>query len=509
MNKILYSNIHFLLLLFFAAACILPACKKDKASAPVITTVKNYAAAPNDTVVHSVSTGQWVVLLGSNLSGVTHAFFNGVPATINSTFLTGESIVIQIPAITFQSVPKDKANEIMVVSEGGTATFKISIVGAPFISYVRNAAPSPNDTIAKAIYPGQKVNILGFNLNNPVSISFQGVAANLADVEYTDSSAIVQVPADLSGGDATLANMISYTNAVGTGTFSIAIIGPPIITSISNENATAGDSVYLYGNNFFAVQSLSFAGTTISSFVSADDGNSIGFVLPSLSQSGPVVIQTKAGSFTTAYNVNDITTGGVSTFEWGPLFRWDWWGGAELTSGDPASGWPPYDAAFPGNKSMFLVLKNAVLKSGDGDEFGNGIRMSGVPWLSAGNVGDPVNSWALKFEIFVPAPWNGGTICIKSSNSSYMARYEPWQVTSVTTAAYSTKGWRTVTIPLSAFRRNDATLGDGKGAPIASLSDLVGSTGQSDMILYMHNYSASPTVTTFKAAFDHFRVVKR
>jgi hypothetical protein len=294
--------------------------------------------------------------------------------------------------------------------------------------------------------------------------------------------------------------MISYTTGIGTGTFAIKIIGPPIITAISNENAATGDSVYLYGNNFFAVQSLIFAGTTISSYKASDDGNSLVFVLPALSQSGPVVITTGGGSFTTAYNVNDVTTGIISNFEWGPLFKWDWWGGAELKSGDPD---------FPGNSSQYIGLKTNVLNPDAGNDWSTAVRMSGSQWLPAANVSDPINNWALKFEMSVPALWNGGSLCIQSSNSSYMFRYEPWQVTSTTTAAYRTKGWQTVTIPLSSFRRNDATLGDGRGTPVASISELVGSTGNSNLMLYMHNYGTSPTATAFKAAFDNFRVVRR
>lgn len=500
MNTKIYNRIHCLPLLLLAAAFVLPACKKEKEGAPVITSVRNYAAAPNDTVVQMVNTGQWVVVMGQNLGGVNNAFFGGVPATINSTFFTDESIVIQIPSIPFEAVPRDKLNEIMLISEGGTATFNINITGAPIISYARNAAVSPNDTIVKAIVPGQKINLVGYNLRNATNIAFQGVSANVAAVVYTDSSAFVQVPADLSGSDASLANMINYTTAIGTGSLAITIIGPPIITGVSNENAATGDSVYLYGNNFLSVQNLTFAGATISSWKASDDGASVGFVVPALTQSGPVTIQTVVGTFTTAYTVNDVTSGIISNFEWGPLFRWDWWGGAELKSGDPD---------FPGNSSQYLGLKTNVLNGGAGDEFSTAIRIGGAPWLPAGNVNDPVNSWALKFELTVPAPWNGATLCIKSSNGSYMSRFEPWQVSSGNTAAWSTNGWQTITIPLSTFRKNDATLGDGKGAPITSITDLLGSTGQSDLILYMHNYSTSPTGTNFKSAFDNFRVVKR
>lgn len=509
MSKIFYTRIYCLFLLFFAVAFILPACKKDRIGPPVISGVRNYAASPNDTVVQTVNAGQWIVVQGRNLSGVSSAFFGGVPATINTTLLTDGSIVIQIPNIPFQSVAREKLNEIMVVTESGTATFKINIIGAPIISYVKTAGASPNDTIAKTIFPGQKINIVGYNLKNATKIAFQGVAANLTDVVYTDSTAIVQVPADLSGGDATLANTISYTNKIGTGIFSIAIIGPPIIIRVSNENPSTGDSVYLYGNNFFSVKSLTFAAATITSYKASNDGNSIGFVVPALTKSGPIVIKTIGGTFTTAFNVNDISTGAISNFEWSGVFHWDWWGGASLASGDPSSGWPPYNPAFPGNSSLYLVLKNNILNAGAGDEFSTAIRISGVQWLTAGNLSDPVNGWALKFETNIPGPWNGGTLSIKTSNNNYRARYEPWQVSSNITAAYSTKGWQTVSIPLSSFRKNDATLGEGKGAPVASITDLLGNMGKSDLILYMHNYGSSSTQTGFNGAFDNFRVVKR
>ncbi|MEO8405285.1 MAG: glycan-binding surface protein, partial [Chitinophagaceae bacterium] len=150
-----------------------------------------------------------------------------------------------------------------------------------------------------------------------------------------------------------------------------------------------------------------------------------------------------------------------------------------------------------------------ILDPGAGDEFSTAIRIGGVQWLAAANLSDPVNSWALKFETSIPNPWNGGTLSIKSSNSDYRARFEPWQVSTNSTVPYSTNGWKTVTIPLSSFRKNDPALGEGKGLPVTSITTLVGNTGTSDLILYIHNYGSSATQTNFNGAFDNFRVVKR
>lgn len=242
MKSLIYNHTYFIKIFSFVTAFILLlACEKeDMMNPPVVTDVLNYAASPDDTVVHTLNTGQWVVLLGKNLSGVSQVYFGSVSATINNTFFTDESIVVQVPSIPFQSVPPDKLNEIIVVSEGGIATYQVNIVGPPVITHVRNYAASPNDTILTSIIPGQQINLIGYNLKYATSISFQGVGIDLADIIYTDTSAIVQVPDDFSDSDLSQKNRISYTTDLGTGTFSIKIVLPTIEVDPFLELLTGG-----------------------------------------------------------------------------------------------------------------------------------------------------------------------------------------------------------------------------------------------------------------------------
>lgn len=519
MKKIIDIYVHRLLLACFAATLMLmSACEKDTIDPPVITSVRNYAASPNDTVVHTIQTGQWVVLIGRNLGGVTQVYFGSIPATINSTFFTNESIVVQLPDIPFQIVPAEDLNIVTAISEGGIATFDINITGDPIISYVRNYEDSPNDTVVNVLYPGDQINIVGYNLEDATEISFQGILADLTNVVYTDTSAIVQVPADLSGSDASKANTITYTTKVGVGTFAIKIVGPPVISTVSYEIPKEGDQVYLYGYNFVSIESLTFAGVAITSYEVSLDESTIGFAAPALTQSGPVEITTLAGSFTTAYNVNDVNfingggVGIIGNMEWGDYFGWPWWGGnVTLTSSDPNSGWPSYNADFGVGLGMYLQYKSDKLDGGAGDD-GNAIRMNDAKsgWVPTENLNDPGTSWTLKFEINVAEPWKGGTLCIKSKNSDYIARYEPWRISSSKAISYTTQGWQTVTIPLSEFRAKDASLGEGKGASITKVLDLLDpATGNGNLTLYIHNYGTAATETAFDAAFDNFRVVKR
>jgi len=513
MKNILYMRQCLLrLLCMVVILTFITGCKDDDdMRVPVINEVRNYAPTPDDTLITSLNDGQWVVLHGKNMTAVSQVYFGSIPATFNSAFATNETLVVQVPSIPFLSVPRDKLNVITVVSKGGTSTYEIIVTGTPIIVNVRNT----DGEIIDRVFPEQQINIVGINLSNATNIEFQGIDADMGTVVYTDSSTIVQVPANLSGGDASLVNTISYTTRIGTGNFSIRIVGPPIITSVSHEIPKEGEEVYLIGYNFVSVQSITFAGATISSFEETESGDSVKFIAPKLTTAGPVTITTGGGTFTTAFKANDIAfinAGGIGilgNLEWGDYFGWQWYGGSvDLQSSDPNSSWPSYNADYGVGTGQYLNYKSLALKAGEGSD-GNAIRLGEYIWVPSDNLNDSGDKWAFKFEINVKKPWNGGTLCIKTDKGDYLALYEPWKISAKESAAFTTDGWQTVTIPLSSFRLKDSTLGDGKGNPITKVSDLLNiATGKSYLALYLHNYG-SKTTTNIEAAFDNFRVVRR
>jgi hypothetical protein len=340
--------------------------------------------------------------------------------------------------------------------------------------------------------PGDSCFILGTGLVLVQSFSYGGNNISSFRSSPDGTSLGFVMPAQRTN------DQVVVTTKVGTVTFKIS--ATPTITGVSNENANPGDSVYVYGTYLKNIQSLTFAGANITSVASSADGSSVGFVLPTLTQSGPVSVTTPFGTATTVYNVNDIATGAISNFEWGGKFDWSWWGGASLVSGSPD---------FPGNSSQYLTLKTGVLSSGEGNTYSSyALLMGSTQWVPTANLGDPPGNWAFKFEVSIPNGWNGGSFDIQSGIGTYIARWEPWQITATTTAPYSTKGWRTVTIPLTSFRAKDPTLGDGEGAPLTAITDLTGTSGGSSCTMYIHNYSASSTATGFYGAFDNMRVVQ-
>ncbi|WPU94863.1 glycan-binding surface protein [Mucilaginibacter sabulilitoris] len=486
MKKKSYQSLCFLPLLLLIVA-LLPACKKnnDAGAPPVIENIRSYVASPNDTVLHkAVANGQWVVITGKNLQNATQIYFDGVPANFNTALFAPNSAVVQIPVIQFSTIDTAKLYTVKYATTAGSTTFAFKLgPAAPTITAISNVFAAPGDSVY----------LYGTNLVLVQHFLYGGTPVPSFKSNSDGTSLGFLMPAT------TPTDQILVDAKSGTANFKIVAI--PTITGVSDENASPGDSVFVYGTYLKNIQSLSFAGTPITSFKSSNDGSSVRFILPALTRSGLVSVNTKFGSAATVYNVNDVVTGRISDWEWGGNFNWQWWGGSYYTSGSPD---------FPGNSTQYMVLKTGILSPAEGNTYSSyAIRMNGAQWVPTANMNDPVSNWAFKFEVNVSKPWNGGTIDILSGiDSSPIARWEPWQKTATTTAAYTTNGWITVTIPLSSFRKTDPTLGEGKGAPISKIADLLTASGNSECLVYIHNYSTSATATGFYGAFDNFRVVK-
>ncbi|MDP4210568.1 MAG: glycan-binding surface protein [Bacteroidota bacterium] len=405
MKKILKYYIHLLLLCSVAGIMILQSCKKEKAGAPIITSVRNYVATPGDSIVQSIIPGQWVVIEGQNLKDAILILFDGIPATINSAMYTDSYAVVQVPSvIPFPSVPAELLNTIQYSTTEGSTTFTFNVV-----------AP------------------------------------------------------------------------------------PPTITSISNENAKVGDPVIVHGTNLFLIKTITWAGTPITNYTSSNDGLMLSFVLPELTQSGPLQIVTASGSRTTPYNVNDVKSGGIcnfddiSTLSWGPS--------AVINSA----------TLFPGGRGYYAQLNATGIGAGDFSWWngGRGINTNAVQWVPTTAMNDTVANYALKFEISVPVPWSAGTLFVAANYSwTYIARCAPWLNADGSTSAFSTgSSWRTVTIPFSVFKTKSDAGVNGQGTPLTKFSDLLGSSGNTGMNIWFINDGKTP-VASYNMAIDNIRVVK-
>jgi hypothetical protein len=364
----------------------------------------------------------------------------------------------------------------------------------PVINEIRNYTTAPGDSILQSLIPGQWVVISGENLSNVVQISFDGIPATINNALYSDNSVVVQVPSVIPFPSVVPDdfNIIEYITEKGSTKYTFNIIAPaPTISGVSNENPNKGDIVYIFGSNLFLIKNFIFAGTTITDYTESVDGTFVRFVLPELTQSGPVSITTPSGNATTVYNVNDETTGVLCNFD--NINTLSWGCGTDNSS-----------TKFPGNRGYYAILDPGVINSGDGSWWngGRGINTNDVQWVPADSLNVPVDEYAFKFEINVPNAWKDISIFVlKAYSWTYLACFEPWKQANGTSSPYKTDGWRTVTIPLSEFRTND-----GKGDAITNLKQFLGDTGNGS--LHIHTMNKSSSAASFYGAIDNIRVVK-
>lgn len=498
MKKLLINRAaHLFFLSMILIVTILTSCNNDDDSngAPVITAVRNYAPAPNDTLLTSIVPGQWIVIHGKNLKEATQISFNGSPADFDAALFSDETAVLQIPSsLPFNNLDPNVVNTIQYVTNTGTTTFRFNVNAPP--------ATITGNSMNAATMVGDSVYVYGTNLFLIEKLTIAGKEISpLAKADDGSSVGFV-----LPKIDAPMPWAGEIVAASGIYKFNVLIV--PEIFAVSNANPTQGDSIHIYGKNLNGISNFKFGGVAITNFKEAADGTSVKFLAPNMDfPSGPVTIVNSYGTATTAYSINtqkELWLGLLANFEWGDYFGYDWWGDITLASnvGD-------FNGLMGTNSSQYVYFDSPALDAGASKYAPLGNSNMGNKWMPVANLSDPVENWAIQFEISVARPWNGGTLYFKTAfaDESYVARYEPWKIPgSNKTVAYKTAGWQTVTIPLSEFRTKNINLGDGD--PVPSLVKLLGPTGAGKYNITLKNFTTSKTATGFYGAIDNIRVVK-
>jgi hypothetical protein len=392
---------------------------------------------------------------------------------------------------------------IAVLLTGMGACKKDNTAAPPVIKSIRNYVPRPGDSLLTIAGPGQWIVIEGSNLKGALQIYFDGVASSFNEALFSDTSAAVLVPPVIAFPivPTNKLNTIQYVTTHGQTTFKVNIFPPgPSITGVSNENALPGDSVTVYGLNLFFIQNLVYSGVTIPTLGEAVNGTYVSFVVPPLTQSGPVTVTTTVGTATTPYNVNDVETDVLSNFD--DIFNYAYFS-ANITN-DPV--------LFPGARGNYAELNATNIGASDYAWYngGRGINLNGVQWVPAANTSDPIADYVVKFEMYTKIPWSNGTIYVAANYSfTYIARYEPWLNADGSSTPFMTKGWQTITIPASAFKTKPGTPGafDGQGTSISTFKDLLGAGGNGNFHIWIINNSSKP-IPAFDVAFDNLRVEK-
>ena len=519
MKKLLNNRIsHLLFLSMMLIITMLTSCNNDDDSngAPVITTVRNYAPAPNDTLVTSIVPGQWIVLHGKNLKEATQISFNGTPIDFDAGLFSDKTAVLQVPlSLPFNNLDPDVVNTIKYVTAAGTTTYKFNVIPP--------AATITGNSMTSATKVGDSIYVYGTNLYLIEKLTIAGM--EISPLKTADDGSSVGFVLPTINAPMPWATVL----VAASRTYEFDVLIVPEIYAVSNANPSQGDLIRVVGKNLNGVSSLSFAGATITDYTEDPDGLYVEFLAPAMDSShasGPVTIVSTYGTVITPYNVHTLTyleDGVIMNFEGGWSFNGmeGNWGnnikGAVNNAANDPFGWlthtTDFDGALGTNNTLFPYYKqDEVFNPGQGGPNwdGHAFLMGENQWIPSGNLSDPVGNWAIQFEMSIPKPLDGVSICFRTdfAGDSYLFRFEPWRISASVTAAYKTEGWQTVTIPLTEFRAKIGNQGEGRGASVTSLTQLLGSTGKANLKVFAKNFGTTPSKTGFYGAFDNIRIVK-
>lgn len=105
--------------------------------APMISHVRNYAAAPKDTVVNTIVPGQTINIVGYNLKKATKIAFQGVDASLAGVIYTDSSVIVKVPG-SFTGADPLLANKITYGTAVDTTEYSIRIFDPAILEYYKD-----------------------------------------------------------------------------------------------------------------------------------------------------------------------------------------------------------------------------------------------------------------------------------------------------------------------------------------------------------------------------------
>ena len=112
-------SLMMLVLVNLFAGLLFQACEDDDSTAgsdgvPTVRYVRVTDPEKSDSLLTHAFMGNTVALIGENLADVVEVWFNDQPAMLNTSFITGTSIIVTIP----DNIPETVTNEIRLVTRG-------------------------------------------------------------------------------------------------------------------------------------------------------------------------------------------------------------------------------------------------------------------------------------------------------------------------------------------------------------------------------------------------------
>ncbi|GLR17281.1 glycan-binding surface protein [Portibacter lacus] len=359
--------------------------------------------------------------------------------------------------------------------------------GPARVDYIRITDPNAADSLLTGAFLGNLIAIIGDNLGNTKELWFNDQKALLNPAYVTDKSVIVNVPTAVP---TMITNEIKFVFSDGselTHPFSINVPSPKI-DGIKSEFVPDGGVAEIYGDFFFEPMTVTFPGGK-EGVVTSIEKNKIQVIVPEGSEPGNIEISTNFGKAKSAFLFRDNRN---IILDYDTKIHETW---TAKIGYDDVAGITPVDGNF------------AYFQSGDHGAWAWVNEMTMQYWAPNGRGNIPLangltDNLDFRFEVNVPIPWQdvrmemffGPYIPNHGRDEGDVAiyRWAPFE-----NGPYTTDGWQTISIPLSAFNHN--TGNDDEDRKIADISALTNIT--------MMVFGPAENSTPILIAIDNLRIV--
>ena len=174
---------------------------------PTIYYIRPASASASDSLLVQAYPQAQICLVGSNLTSIQQMYFNDKKAILNTSFITDNTLIVQIPS----DIPDEVSDKMyLITSDQDTLAYDFHIV-----------IPAPSVTQMSCEYaaPGSTATIYGSYFiddpNVPLEVVFpDGQKAEIKSINASRSNITITVP------DCTTEGQITVTSIYGTGTSS-------------------------------------------------------------------------------------------------------------------------------------------------------------------------------------------------------------------------------------------------------------------------------------------------
>jgi hypothetical protein len=192
-----------LLIMAFAMVSNFSSCKKEdlpNGGQPRITYVRVTNPKSADSLLVGAAQGNLIAIIGENLGTAQSMWFNNQPATLNPTYVTNTSILVNVPS----PIPTVITNKLKIYFANGDSllyNFEVQI-----------SKPSITSMTSEYVNTGDVATINGNFFYAPLTVKFTGgVSGTVASV--TDKVLQIRVPAGAQPGPITVTTNFGETKS--------------------------------------------------------------------------------------------------------------------------------------------------------------------------------------------------------------------------------------------------------------------------------------------------------